>query len=252
MPNTPYNDLGHAHALASMSVPAKALREVNLSFARNGEDLLFRGAFKMKLRTRQPGFYVDVGCYHPVNISNTYLFYCYGWNGVCIDANQEVADQFKQWRPRDRIVVTAIAGEEKSVFYAAHKKYDALNKISDRATDFGSDFSDSNTVQARPLSAVLDDHVPEGTQIDFFSIDIEDSELGALESNNWRKYRPHAIIVEDYSLNTLDVSKSSTAAYLLDLGYRVSNAGTDNIFFIDADFDEVKRKWAQLVLGASE
>ena len=195
---------------------------------------------------------MDLGCYHPINISNTYLFYCYGWSGVCIDANHEVVDPFTRWRPRDRVVVAAISDEEKSVFYATHKSYGAMNKIMESKTDFEPEFNPPAPMQTRPLSEVLDDHVPEGTQIDFFSIDIEDSEMEALKSNDWDKYRPHAIIIENHGLDLLAISKSPTVSFLLDLGYRLSNAGTDNVFLVCQDFEMAKREWAQLVIGATK
>ena len=31
------------------------------------------------------GFYVDVGCNHPIKFNNTYLLYKRGWSGINID-----------------------------------------------------------------------------------------------------------------------------------------------------------------------
>jgi len=50
------------------------------TYSMYGEDLFIKEFFKKK----QIGFYVDVGCYHPIDGSNTYLLYKKGWKGVNI------------------------------------------------------------------------------------------------------------------------------------------------------------------------
>ena len=50
------------------------------SYSQEGEDIFLRKIFNKK-----KGFYVDVGCYHPLDGSNTYLLYKKGWNGINLD-----------------------------------------------------------------------------------------------------------------------------------------------------------------------
>ena len=45
------------------------------------EDLKILKFFKEK------GFYVDIGCYHPIRYSNTYRMFKLGWKGMNIDLN---------------------------------------------------------------------------------------------------------------------------------------------------------------------
>ena len=40
------------------------------------------------------GFYVDVGCYHPLEGNNTYLLHKRNWRGINIDANSLSIDLF--------------------------------------------------------------------------------------------------------------------------------------------------------------
>ena len=40
------------------------------------------------LKSIKNGVYIDVGCYHPIELSNTALLYNKGWNGMNIDLNQ--------------------------------------------------------------------------------------------------------------------------------------------------------------------
>src|SRR5258707_446701 len=69
-----------------------------------GEDLIVA-----KVLTDSTGFYVDVGCNHPINGSNSYLFYQRGWRGVCIDAVASFGPLFAEARPRDQFVHSAVS-----------------------------------------------------------------------------------------------------------------------------------------------
>ena len=56
-----------------------------------GEDIFIRRFFK---NTRN-GFYVDIGCYHPIKGSLTYYLFKKGWNGLNIDLSKVSIDLFK-------------------------------------------------------------------------------------------------------------------------------------------------------------
>ena len=47
-----------------------------------GEDRILRYLFKK----RKNGFYIDVGAFHPMISSNTFIFYENNWKGINIDA----------------------------------------------------------------------------------------------------------------------------------------------------------------------
>ena len=48
------------------------------SFSQHGEDTFIHEGFGRK----KGDFYVDVGAYHPIRLSNTFLLYKNGWRGV--------------------------------------------------------------------------------------------------------------------------------------------------------------------------
>ena len=52
------------------------------SYFFQGEDMVLRRL----LGVRRAGFYVDVGVFYPIFMSNTYGFYRRGWRGMNIDA----------------------------------------------------------------------------------------------------------------------------------------------------------------------
>ena len=54
------------------------------SYSILGEDIFINNYFKNKSK----GFYIDVGCYHPIHRNNTFLLYKKGWKGMNIDIHK--------------------------------------------------------------------------------------------------------------------------------------------------------------------
>ena len=56
------------------------------SFSQFGEDLIIN-----KILKKIPnGNYLDLGSFHPIHFSNTFLLYLRGWRGVNIDGNEDM------------------------------------------------------------------------------------------------------------------------------------------------------------------
>jgi hypothetical protein len=51
----------------------------------------------------------------------------------------------------------------------------------------------------RSLKSILDEYLPSGTEIDLLSVDAEGVDEMVLLSNDWNRYRPKVIIVENHS-----------------------------------------------------
>ena len=91
------------------------------------EDLFIDKFFQYK----STGFYVDIGCYHPVKYSNTALIYNKGWSGINIDLNQTSIDLFNIARKRDKNICAALSNKNESAeFYFDHllSPVNTLNK----------------------------------------------------------------------------------------------------------------------------
>ncbi len=204
----------------------------NLSYSLYGEDLILRGLLKQKLREGQPGFYVDLGCCDPRQASNSYLFYRYGWRGVCIDANSEFKEAFAAIRPRDTFV-NALVGEAGRYFWAECKSNLGMSRIATAPEQFGDDYEAPVAMNALPLREILDRHVPAGTQIDFMSVDLEDSELGAFSSSDWKKYRPSFMLVETHGIELQNTNTSPVLNFLRDQGYALTGIASGNAILAD-------------------
>lgn len=189
----------------------------------------------------ETGFYVDVGAHHPERFSNTYLFYEMGWRGINIDAMPGSMKEFLRLRPRDINIEAAVAEEVRDLtFYIFNEP--ALNGFSkDLAEERAGKLYDWKIIEERPMKTVplaqlLERHVPPGQKIDFMSIDVEGLDLEVLRSNNWEKFRPSVLLVEDSDEVTgFEGETSEISRYLEARGYRSCCKTLLTTFFVDEE-----------------
>ena len=74
-------------------------------------------------------------------------------------------------------------------------------------------------VQTMPLGAILDKNLVPNQPIDFMNIDAEGLDLEVLKSNNWLKYRPSVIAVEDGDFDIENKDASSIYRFLKEKEY---------------------------------
>src|SRR5690606_35077834 len=89
-------------------VPLSADIELK-SFSQAGEDTIVRSLLKSYPIGLHELLYLDIGARHPEFGNNTFLFYCYGSRGVCIDADETYIGLLNKNRPRDIILNVGIA-----------------------------------------------------------------------------------------------------------------------------------------------
>lgn len=207
------------------------------SFSQEGEDRILAVLLGLPERTR-PGFYVDVGAHHPERYSNTCLFYERGWTGINIDAMPGSMREFAVRRPRDINLEVAIASCSSTLTFFEFN-VPALNGFSkelalEREKVPGFYIVGERKIDTRPLSSVLEEHIPVGGNIDFMSVDVEGLDFDVLQSNDWVKFRPAVVLVEDgngYDSMLGDVT--DIGRYLGRLGYKLCSKTPLTSFFVD-------------------
>ncbi len=176
----------------------------NIFWSQFGEDILVRNCFPSDYR----GTYVDVGAFHPIYLSNTYALYRNGWNGLAIDANEGMRPLFEKFRSRDQFVHSAVGIEGQVKMTMFHQgAFNCVEKHADTVPpQFRKDVR-SVVVQSQRLAVILEKCRIE--RIDFLNIDCEGADLEILESNDWLRWRPQVICVEDHDREwqTSDVSR---------------------------------------------
>jgi len=173
------------------------------SYAQFGEDLIIRPFTQAKT-----GFYVDVGCYHPILYSNTYRLYRAGWHGIVIDPNTKSKRAFKLFRPRDKFVQAGVGIKDtKTYFEFDDGAYNTFSPEHAESYKKRARLISSHEVNLRPLSEIL-----EGVKsIDVLSIDVEGLDLEVLKTHDWQVF-PRIILIEAKP-------GSETCNFLVEKGY---------------------------------
>jgi FkbM family methyltransferase len=208
------------------------LQERALTFSQEGEDLILGRIFAGRIK----GFFVDVGAYHPFRFSNTFLLYHAGWRGINVDATPGSMRAFDQNRPED-INIECFVGDPDSEKTFTLYNEPALNTASQTVLESRVLRSSTywpvstSTVHPRSLSSILDDHKPIDVPIDFLNLDVEGCEQEVLESNDWSRYRPEIIVMEQLSTDIHESMDHPTTMFLNRHGYRLIAKAFNSAFF---------------------
>lgn len=179
--------------------------KANISFSQEGEDILVRRILKEKFYQYENPLYLDIGSYHPIKYSNTYLMYVYGWRGLHVEANREAASKIESSRVGDK-VISALLTEKNEV-----RKYymfleGAYNTLDEERAKFIVDNKISEIKEVRELNSltidtILDDSFWIGREQDlkFVNIDIEGEELNIIRDFDFERFKPEILCIEELS-----------------------------------------------------
>jgi FkbM family methyltransferase len=191
-----------------------------ISYSQEGEDLVLERLLDYK----ENGFFIDIGAHHPKRFSNTYNFYLKGWQGINIDPMPNIMTLFDKIRPKDINVECGISNKTET------SKYYIFNELALNTFDEAEALSKNNNngykidrveyVKTDTLENILDKYLPSSVMIDFMSIDVEGLDMQVLTSNNWEKYSPNYILVEELKHTiTSIIDNSSVFDFLTSKNY---------------------------------
>jgi FkbM family methyltransferase len=175
------------------------------SFSQDGEDLIIDELLNYK----KNGNYIDVGANDVEKFSNTKRFYNKGWRGINIEPDYNNYLKFVQKRPED-INLNLGIGSKKSFMKFYIFDTDTLSTFSENSVEkyktLGFKVVEEKDIEVVTLEEVVSKYLG-GNPIDFISIDTEGYDLEVLKSNNWEKYRPKLICIENFEENEEDIKK---------------------------------------------
>jgi FkbM family methyltransferase len=176
-------------------------RSVQCSYSQFAEDLLIQRALEGLGRT-ESAYYVDVGAFDPVTYSNTLLLNQRGWSGINIDAQAKHVARFQELRSGDVNLHLAVSRQSGTAEFLCYDSGTTgrLATTTEGSTEsvLGEAVREVIRVPTEPLAAVLEKHAPKGREFGFLSVDCEGADFEVLQSNDWTKFRPWIIAVEDH------------------------------------------------------
>lgn len=195
------------------------------SYSQVGEDIIVDYLFR-SINIKHPS-YLEIGSNHPFVDNNTYLFYCKGSRGVCVEPDSELYDLIRKYRPHDRILNAGIGvGDDEMEFYMFPHPYTGWNTFSKeeamiREKETGIKVKEIKKTKLLQINDVIKENFPKSP--DFLSIDVEGLDLAILKSLDFEKYRPLVICVEtiSFSISNTELKMDDLISYVQNKGYFV-------------------------------
>lgn len=200
------------------------------TFSQYAEDVVLN----CSLLPKRQGFYIDVGAYHPWKQSNTYRFYLTGWNGITIEPNPDVAQEFRRLRPRDTHLVMGVSPKPETLTYYSFKDPKINSFDENQSRRMSADVISRQSIECSPLCEIIERHA-KGVRIDLLSVDCEGLDLQVLESLDWTAARPSVVVVEDFAQfsATHKGGTSEIRAFLHSQGYATFAQSVFSFHYVD-------------------
>jgi FkbM family methyltransferase len=165
-----------------------------------------------KYLPKRPGFFIEAGANDGYRQSNTYyLEQIKGWRGLLIEPLPRLAAKCQKTRPRSTVRQCALVGNDLERPKISLLDLDLMsfqkgayggNEKEQRRIQLAMDAQNLESygqveVKTSRLSSILDEIG--SPPVDFFSLDVESSELDVLSGLDLQRHRPTWILVETQS-----------------------------------------------------
>ena len=195
------------------------------SYSMDGEDIFILNHFKNK----NNGFYIDVGCYHPLHRNNTFLLHKNGWSGINIDIHQFSIDLFNYLRPDDVNLNCAVSNSNGVTKMFYQKKLSQLSTIDEKQAKIAFQGNiKTSEIKCFTLNAILEKFKFNDKKIDLLDIDVEGADLKVLKGFSLEKFKPELICVE---IHEKEIKDSEIYEYLSNFSYELVWSGVFSHIF---------------------
>ncbi len=228
-----------------MTMSFTAISLDHLLRAQFGEDRILWNVF----RGRTTGYFVEVGAYDGVTLSNTCFLEQLGWRGLLVEPIQELCQRAAANRPMSRVIHAACGktGSSGTTKFTVAKNVPVLSFLTadadhvERCRREGAELKEIE-VPLRSLNDILmherRDAPPacnpwaanHGWRIDVVSIDTEGCELDVLDGFDLDRFRPRILIMENDR-----PAGEAIEPYLAGRGYRKFHRQKINDFYVRCD-----------------
>jgi FkbM family methyltransferase len=174
------------------------------------------------------GFFVEVGAYHPFDLSVSWPFERIGWKGILVEPIPEYAEQLRQNRSAT-VVECACASPTapNTATLTFDGGFSSMTNGRKHKTEAMS--TETITVKCRTLDSVLKENKVK--KINLLSIDVEGFEYDVLQGLSLNTYTPDLIFLEDH------MHYLHSHSYLTNNGYKLVRRTGVNNWYIPNNFD---------------
>ena len=199
-------------------------------FSQFGEDKILSELFNKSITK---GVYVDVGCFHPIKHSNTYLLYKRGWTGINIDMEKIKIDTFNIARPNDLNVLAAISNKSEDAYVYKTQEYGVGSTLNKEIIHKDNNIIDEFIITTKTLNSIIDNSIYKDKQIDLLNIDTEGNDFNVLLSIDLDRYNPKVIIIESHLKDINLILKSDIYKHLINKKYILRSWNFYSLIFVN-------------------
>ena len=208
------------------------------------EDYILAYVFK----DHEHGFYVDVGANDPDDMSVTKYFYLAGWRGINIEPIPELVAKLNKSRPEDTNKGVAISDKPGQLPFYEGVKNSGLSTLSPAIAAAheakGYQFT-KILIPVTTLTAVLDEHARNKSEITFLNIDVEGFEKQVLSSLDFKRYQPRVIMAESTTPLTESATQQLWEPILLNNGYIFAMSDGLNRYYVHKTEEQLLPKFIE-------
>jgi FkbM family methyltransferase len=208
------------------------------------EDYILAYVFK----DHENGFYVDVGANDPDDSSVTKYFYLAGWRGINIEPIPDLVEKLNKSRPQDTNEGVAISDRPGELPFYRSVKNSGLSTLSAKIAAShranGYEFT-KIMIPVTTLTAVLDEHAKNKSEITFLNVDVEGFEKQVFSSLDFKRYLPRVIMAESTAPLTEAPTYQAWEPILLDNGYIFAMGDGLNRYYVHKSEEKLLSKFIE-------
>jgi len=208
-------------------------------YSQFGEDRITDQIFE---KDYTDGFYVDVGCYHPIKHSNTFRLKKKGWSGINIDMEKDKIKVFNLRRKNDHNILAPVSSKNELLKIYKTQNYGVSTTTIKEFINNSNAIIKTESLYSQTLSQIIDNSPFKNKQIDLLSIDTEGRDFDVLKSLNFEQYKPKIIIIESHLNKIDDILKSEIYTFLIKKNYRLRSWALYSLIFLLPDSKQLRSR----------
>ena len=209
-------------------------KKINKNFySQFGEDKILSELFDKSITK---GIYVDVGCFHPIKHSNTYLLYKRGWRGINIDIEKMKINVFNLARPNDLNILAAVSDKSEKAYVYKTQEYGVGSTLNKEIIKKDNNIIDKFCITTKTLNSIIDDSIYKNKQIDLLNIDAEGNDFSILLSIDLDRYNPKIIVIESHLKNINLILKSDINRHLIKNNYTLRSWNFYSLIYVNKEW----------------
>ena len=191
-----------------------------LTYSQHMQDVVVS---KYIFNKKKEGYFVDVGCNHPINLNNTYLLELNGWKGLAIDPLKEFNEIWSAERTTEKLDLFISDKVEELTFYQIENQEEDWESMLSTA-NLTNELKKFNPTEITVKTQTLKDIFISKNirKVDALFIDVENYDFEVLKGIDFKLVDINLIIIENvrHRFRNFDIGSKNIRNHLKNRGFQ--------------------------------